>query len=120
MTTTTADEKTRIRMESLSDLAGDAALAPRSPLVVTENGLHQKLLVERVMRALGELTPQQRLMFLLKHREGMTYQEISEALGCSTGAIKKSLFRTILKLRAALGISAEAADCFPLATGENG
>lgn len=61
----------------------------------------------RVLRALGELTEQQRLIFLLKHREGMTSQEIADTLGCSAGTVKKSLFRSIEKLRAALGVGEE-------------
>jgi RNA polymerase sigma-70 factor (ECF subfamily) len=66
-----------------------------------------KLMMERVMNALQELTPQQRLMFLLKHREGLTYVEIADAIGCSIGTVKKSIFRTLLKLRTGLGIEAE-------------
>jgi RNA polymerase sigma factor (sigma-70 family) len=64
------------------------------------------MLVEKVMRALDELTPQQRLIFLLKHREGMTYEEISKSIGCSTGTIKKTLFRAVAKLREQMGINA--------------
>ncbi len=79
--------------------------------------LERREMSERVMRALGELTPQQRLMFLLKHREGMTYREIADSFGCSTGAVKKSLFRSLLKLRAALGVGAEA-DCVSLPAGD--
>jgi RNA polymerase sigma-70 factor (ECF subfamily) len=64
----------------------------------------RKMLVERVMSALKELTPQQRMIFLLKHQEGLTYVEIAEILGCSVGTIKKSLFRAIGKIREALGV----------------
>jgi DNA-directed RNA polymerase specialized sigma24 family protein len=37
----------------------------------------------------------------------MTSQEIAEALGCSPGTVKKSLFRSIEKLRASLGVGEE-------------
>jgi RNA polymerase sigma factor (sigma-70 family) len=70
-----------------------------------EEDYERKILVEGVMHALGELTPQQRLIFLLKHREGMTYEEISKAFGCSIGTVKKSLFRAVAKLRQQLGIT---------------
>lgn len=79
-----------------------------------EDEYQQKMLLEKVMRALGQLTPQQRLIFLLKHREGMTYEEIAKSIGCSTGTIKKALFRAIAKLREQLGINAprmERAHC---------
>ncbi|HYJ46069.1 MAG TPA: RNA polymerase sigma factor, partial [Pyrinomonadaceae bacterium] len=69
-----------------------------------EDCYHRKILAERVMKALGELTPQQRLIFLLKHREGMTYEEISRAFGCSTGTVKKALYRAVTKLRRQFGM----------------
>ena len=69
-----------------------------------EEDLHRRILVEKVFRALGELTPQQRLVFLLKHREGMTYEEISKVFDCSTGTVKKALFRALAKLRRHLGV----------------
>src|SRR5712692_398916 len=61
--------------------------------------VYHKILAEREMQALTEVTPRQRLIFLLKHNEGMTYEEISAALGCSIGTVKKSLARTVAKLR---------------------
>ncbi|HEX8491958.1 MAG TPA: sigma-70 family RNA polymerase sigma factor [Pyrinomonadaceae bacterium] len=84
-----------------------------------EGDIHAKILLERVLQALGELTPQQRLIFLLKHREGMTYEEIAQAFGCSTGTIKKALFRAVVKLRQRLGVEATAAEYEPCAAGEN-
>lgn len=64
----------------------------------------RRILLGRVWHALNTLTAQQRLIFLLKHQEGMTYDEIAAALGCATGTVKKSLFRTIGKLRHNLGL----------------
>lgn len=72
-----------------------------------EDGFHQKMMVDRVMGALDDLSPKQRMIFLLKHREGMTYEEISAASGTSAGTIKKALFRTVNKLRERLGIGTE-------------
>jgi RNA polymerase sigma-70 factor (ECF subfamily) len=69
-----------------------------------EEVVGNRILIEKVMRALGELTSQQRLIFLLKHREGMTYDEISRSLGCSIGTVKKALFRAVMKLREQLGV----------------
>ena len=78
-----------------------------------EETVEQQFLVTRVLQALGDLTAQQRLIFLLKHHEGMTYEEISESLGCSTGTTKKALFRAVLKLREQLGVEVEAAHYEP-------
>ena len=78
-----------------------------------EETVEQQFLVTRVLDALGDLTAQQRLIFLLKHHEGMTYEEISASLGCSTGTTKKALFRAVLKLREQLGVEVEAAQYEP-------
>jgi RNA polymerase sigma-70 factor (ECF subfamily) len=85
-----------------------------------EGDIHTKILLDRVLEALSELTPQQRLIFLLKHREGMTYEEISKAFGCSTGTTKKALFRAVVRLRQRLGVEAAAATEYePCAASEN-
>lgn len=69
--------------------------------------LQNQLVVEKVMQALSEVSPRQRLIFLLKHQEGMTYEEISKEFDCSLGTVKKSVSRTIAKLREQLGVNKE-------------
>jgi RNA polymerase sigma-70 factor (ECF subfamily) len=88
--------------------AADAETTESAP--DAESALHERLLAGRVRDALHELSPQQRLVFLLKHDEGMTYEEIAHALSCSTGTVKKSLARAVAKLRARLCADAAAAD----------
>lgn len=85
--------------------AGATPLATRAARGLEEN-LEQQFLVARVLDALADLTPQQRLIFLLKHHEGMTYEEIASSIGCSAGTTKKALFRAVLKLRERLGVAA--------------
>ena len=72
-----------------------------------ETTLLNQLVVEKVMQALSVVTAQQRLTFLLKHQEGMTYEEIAKELGCSPGTVKKSVSRTIAKIRQNLGVGEE-------------
>jgi len=121
MTTTRDKERTTLRFDSLDGMEDETRSAALSTTRgEEEDGLVRKILVERVMGALGELTPPQRLIFLLKHREGMTYQEIADACECSTGAVKKSLFRSLLKLRAALGLGVSAGESAPLSAAERG
>jgi RNA polymerase sigma-70 factor (ECF subfamily) len=102
---------------SRRDAAHGSGDSGGSPLPARPRGLEetveQQFLVTRVLDALGELTAQQRLIFLLKHQEGMTYEEISASLGCSTGTTKKALFRAVLKLRQQLGVEVEAAQYEP-------
>ncbi len=99
-----------------------AAFAPPQ-LHDAEAALHDRLLVAQVMDTLGELPAQQRLIFLLKHDEGMTYEEIARALDCAPGTVKKALFRAVAKLRARLCVNDERTDetpgLAPCAAGEN-
>jgi RNA polymerase sigma-70 factor, ECF subfamily len=119
--TVTRDEvKTQVRLDSLEELLDEQALARGLSDNGTEDGYHRRILAGRVMRALGELTEQQRLIFLLRHREGMTSREIADSLGCTQGTVKKSLFRSIEKLRASLGVGAESGEHVPLGAGEKG
>jgi RNA polymerase sigma factor (sigma-70 family) len=107
--TVTRDEvKTTVRLDSLEEMLDEQTLARGLSDAGAEDDYQRKILTGRVMLALGELTEQQRLIFLLRHREGMTSREIAESLGCSAGTVKKSLFRSIEKLRASLGLGAEA------------
>lgn len=83
-----------------------------------ESTLNNRILVASVMRALAQLTPRQRLIFLLKHHEGMTYEEIAMAVGCSTGTAKKAVARALGKLREQLNVDEQASECVPCAAGE--
>lgn len=79
----------------------DAEVLSESTVASPEN-IYNKLLFESVVGALSELTPSQRLAFLLRHYEGMSYEEIANAMNCSTGTVKKGVWRAITKLRARL------------------
>ncbi len=72
--------------------------------------IYNKLLLENVGKALAELTPSQRLAFLLRHYEGMSYEEIATAMNCSTGTVKKGVSRAIGKLRKKLSPDADVAE----------
>ena len=106
--------KTQVRLDSLEEMLDEQTLARGLSDAGAEDDYQRRILAGRVMQALGELTEQQRLIFLLKHREGMTSQEIADSLGCSAGTVKKSLFRSVEKLRASLGLGAEAGERVPL------
>jgi len=74
----------------------------------SQENIYNKLLFESVVNALAELTPAQRLAFLLRHYEGMSYEEIANAMNCSSGTVKKGVWRAIGKLRARLSPESEA------------
>lgn len=109
-------EKKAIRMGELVSL-DELGLSVAEPAQQIEDALHQKMMADQVMQALDELRPRERMIFLLKHREGMTYEEISKACGASAGTIKKALFRTVSKLRQHLGIGGEATEITQVAAG---
>lgn len=92
------------RYQSREQVSEDS---PNAQSARWETSLHNQLVIDRVMQALSDVTEQQRLIFLLKHQEGMTYEEISRSLGCSVGTVKKSVARTLEKLRERLGANEE-------------
>ena len=93
-----------------TDPYGESGATSTEPAYTIETHLHQRLLLERVMQALQELTPHERLIFLLKHREEMTCEEIAATCRCSAGTVKKTLFRAVGKLRRHLGIPVVSVD----------
>ena len=58
---------------------------------------------KRVKEALGELTPRERMVFELRHYDGLRLRKIGEVLGTSEEAAKNCLFRATQKMRTALG-----------------
>ncbi|MBI4573540.1 MAG: sigma-70 family RNA polymerase sigma factor, partial [candidate division NC10 bacterium] len=54
-------------------------------------------------RGIAELPPAQRAVLVLREIEGMSYEEISRAVGCNLGTVMSRLFYARRKLRQALG-----------------
>jgi len=102
-------QTTDITLLGVDSIESDERVASTSN---SETTLHNRILAEKVMQALSELTPPQRLIFLLKHHEGMTYEEIAKAVGCSTGTAKKSVSRAVGKLREHLDIEVQSPTTF--------
>jgi len=57
---------------------------------------------DRVQEALGTLSAQERAAFLMRHFQGCSIEEISQALDLRTNAAKHSVFRAVRKMRDAL------------------
>ena len=94
-----------------------------SPVVATGDGLRDRLdgvaeerelgdpqrslinrqVGSRIERALGELTARERMVFELRHYQGMRLRAIGDALGTSEEAAKMCLYRATQKMRVALG-----------------
>jgi RNA polymerase sigma-70 factor (ECF subfamily) len=78
------------------DRQSDSGADPEQSLLGHEIG-------ERIGQALAVLSPRERLIFELKHNQGMRLRAIGETLGTTEETVKNSLFRATRKLRAQLG-----------------
>ena len=58
---------------------------------------------ERIKQALGGLTTRERMVFELRHYQGLKLRNIGEILGTSEEGAKNCLFRATQKMRLALG-----------------
>ena len=72
-----------------------AAANPERRLLGQELGAH-------IQAAMGRLSPRERLVFEMKHYQGMKLRAIGDLLGTSEETVKNSLFRATRKLRARL------------------
>ena len=75
---------------------GRAAANPERDLMRREIG-------GRINRALDRLTPRERMVFELKHYQGLKLRTVGEMLNTTEETAKNTLFRATQKLRAALG-----------------
>ena len=72
-----------------------AAANPEKRLLGEELGQH-------IQAALTKLSPRERMVFEMKHYQGMKLRAIGDMLGTSEETVKNSLFRATRKLRACL------------------
>jgi RNA polymerase sigma-70 factor (ECF subfamily) len=82
------------RMDSVAEERADGN--PQRRLISTELKL-------RIDQVLSELTSRERMVFEMRHYQGMRLRAIGEVLGTSEEAAKNCLFRATQKMRAALG-----------------
>jgi RNA polymerase sigma-70 factor (ECF subfamily) len=67
-----------------------------------EQELMRRELGKRIAKALTKLSPRERMVFEMKHFQGLKLRTIGEALNTSEETAKNTLFRATQKLRAAL------------------
>ena len=65
--------------------------------------LFSRQLSSRIRTALSELTPRERMVFEMRHYQGMRLRAIGDVLGTTEEAAKNCLFRATQKMRVALG-----------------
>ena len=68
-----------------------------------ERDLMRRALGAKINQALTKLTPRERMVFELKHYQGLRLRTIGEMLNTTEETAKNTLFRATQKLRGALG-----------------
>lgn len=68
-----------------------------------ERSLWNRQLKQRIDGGLDGLTPRERMVFELRHYQGLRLRNIGEMLGTTEEAAKNCLFRATQKMRAVLG-----------------
>ena len=58
---------------------------------------------DELVRALAELSPQQRRVVVLRYLVGLSEREVADDLGVSTGTVKTQASRGLHRLRASMG-----------------
>lgn len=67
-----------------------------------DRALARRELAHRIESALQELAPRERMVFEMRHYEGMRLRQIGEAIGTTEETVKNCLFRAHRHLREAL------------------
>src|SRR6516225_2127821 len=73
------------------------------PTLDPERRLLGKEIRARLAKAMERLSPRERVVFEMKHYQGLKLRAIGEALGTTEETVKNSLFRATRKLRQELG-----------------
>ncbi|MGB2593048.1 MAG: sigma-70 family RNA polymerase sigma factor [Candidatus Acidiferrum sp.] len=73
------------------------------PTLDPERQFIGKEIQARIANAMERLSPRERIVFELKHYQGLKLRAIGDALGTTEETVKNSLFRATRKLRSQLG-----------------
>ena len=68
-----------------------------------ERTMWNRQLKGKIESAIDDLTPRERMVFELRHYQGLRLRAIGEMLGTSEEAAKNCLFRATQKMRSVLG-----------------
>jgi len=80
----------------------DVVSIDRSKAVSPDRFAESRDIDKHIRLALDHLSPQQRLVFTLKHYQGYKLREIAEMMECSEGTVKKYLFTATDRMRTKL------------------
>jgi len=77
----------------------DVTEGPGFAIAGSDRTAFNSVMVQQILQRLDEVPARQRLMFIMKHQQGLTCEEIAEYFGTTVGTVKKTLFRVVDKLR---------------------
>ena len=86
---------------TLSRIEPGAATAPRAATLPYQKVANDEVRA-RIDAAVQRLSPDHRAVILMREMDGMEYQEIADALGCSIGTVMSRLFYARKKMQAML------------------
>ncbi len=95
-------KKARLRALSLDEVDGNNHHAELSESPQQLSDMHGGDLIEQLKEALKKIPDEQRMVFVLRVNDGLSYQEISDALDISIGTVMSRLSRAREKLRGLL------------------
>jgi len=102
--------KRKVRKEESSQVEGSDGPVDRMDAVQEsraesdpQRSMFAGELRKRIEKTLAELTPRERMVFELRHYQGLKLRNIGEILGTTEEAAKNCLFRATQKMRVALG-----------------
>ncbi len=87
-----------ISLEERADGEPGQGTIPDSEAIPDEQ-MEQTQIAQYVEAALGNLPPQQRVVFTLRHYEGYRLHEIADMMDCSEGTVKRYLYLATRKMR---------------------
>jgi len=93
-TVITTSDGTLDRVDAVADARADGD---------PQRNLFSGQIRRKVKEVLGGLTPRERMVFEMRHYQGLRLRNIGEILGTTEEAAKNCLFRANQKMRAALG-----------------
>jgi len=96
----------RLRVDLWDDRGGeDRSEGPSLPdpdAITPEEGASSRELAQQLDAAIAALPPKQRAAILLSRFDGLNYQDVAAALGCTEGAVKALVFRATQSLKQTL------------------
>lgn len=102
--------KRKVRQEEPTTFQGESGPIDRLQFVAEERAevnperrFQSAELNSRIREVLDGMTPRERIVFEMRHYQGMRLRAIGQALGVTEEAAKNCLFRATQKMRAALG-----------------